>query len=212
VVFDGKDQINLKEDAPYPARFASVYSLTKKLGEDIVNDARGLETVILRPKAMFGPGDRTLLPSLVEAARRRKLPQIGDGRNKVDLTYVDNVVHALMLAMDSPSATGKTYTITNGEHVPLWPTIRSVLLRLGLPSRLRRVPLPLALAAARIMEAAASVTGKVPTLTTYTVAILARTQTYDIGAARRDLGYQPVVPFRDGMEHTLATLRDEVAE
>jgi nucleoside-diphosphate-sugar epimerase len=206
VVFDGRDHVDLREDAPYPRRFTSVYSLTKKLGEDLVNGAfraGWIESVIVRPKAMFGPGDQALLPRLVEVARRKRLPRIGDGRNLVDLTYVENVVHALGLALRSPAAPGNTYTITNGEHVPLWPTVRGVLTRLGLPADMRPLPLPLALAAAKLMEASAGVRGREPLLTTYTVAILARTQTYDIGAARRDLGYEPMVTVAEGIERTL---------
>jgi len=104
VVFDGRDQRLLTEDAPYPRRFASIYSLTKKIGEDRVRAAQELETVILRPKAIFGPGDSSLLPRLIAAARQGRLPQIGDGRNLVDLTYVDNVVHALLLACEAQAA------------------------------------------------------------------------------------------------------------
>jgi nucleoside-diphosphate-sugar epimerase len=207
VVFDGHDHINLPDDAPYPRRFASTYSLTKKLGEDIVNSAAGnLETVILRPKAMFGPGDSALLPRLITAARRGRLPQIGDGKNLVDLTYVDNVVHALTLAMTAPQASGRTYTITNDEHPNLWSVIRTTLARLGLSTDLRRIPMPVALAAAGAMEAIAKITGREPTLTRYSAAILARTQTYDISAAKRDLAYTPLVPFAEGMERTLAFL------
>lgn len=214
VVFDGRDHIMLREDAPYPRRFASVYSLTKKLGEDLVNaeNRRGqLETVILRPKAMFGPGDQSLLPRLVEVARRKRLPQIGDGRNLVDLTYVENVTQALILSLDSPAAPGKTYTITNGEHVPLWPTVRMVLRRTGLPDDLRPLPLPVALALARLMEIGAALRRKEPLLTTYTVGILARTQTYDISAARRDLGYNPTVSVAEGIERTLGDFEQKKA-
>lgn len=208
VVFDGSDQQLLREDAPYPRRFASVYSLTKKLGEDRVRAAsrQGLETVIVRPKAIFGPGDTSLLPRLIDAARRNRLPQLGDGRNLVDLTYVGNVAHALLLAVGSAQAINKTYTITNGEHVPLWEVIRVVLQRLHLSTNLRRVPLPVALAAASLMEATARVMGREPLLTRYSAAILARTQTYDISAAKRDLGYTPLVSIDDGIERTLQAL------
>ncbi len=209
VVFDGRDQHNAPENVPYPRRFSSVYSLTKKLGEDMVN-ASGLETVILRPKAIFGPGDSTLLPRLIEAARQKRLPQIGDGHNLVDLTYVENVVHALLLALDAQAAAGKTYTITNDEHVSLWEVIREVLRRLDLPANLRRVPLSVALAAASLMEMRAALTGKEPLLTRYSALILARTQTYDIGAAKRDLGYVPQVSVAEGIEHTLESLRIQV--
>lgn len=207
VLFDGRDHINLPDNAPYPRRFTSTYSLTKKLGEDLVNAASSsLETVIIRPKAMFGPGDTALLPRLITAARRGRLPQIGGGGNLVDLTYVENVVHALILSMTTSQAVGRTYNITNDEHPNLWTVIRSTLSRLGLSTNLRRIPLPVALAAAAIMEGVAKITGREPTLTRYSAAILARTQTYDISAAKRDLAYAPIVPFAEGMERTLEAL------
>jgi nucleoside-diphosphate-sugar epimerase len=208
VLFNGRDQPLLTDAAPYPARFISTYSLSKKLAEDRVNAAirQGLPALIVRPKAIFGPGDTTLLPRLIQAARQGRLPQIGAGRNLVDLTYIDNVVHALLLALDTPAALGNTYTITNDEHVLLWDVIRTVLHALGIPSQLRRLPLPVALAVAGLMEARARLTGREPLLTRYSVAILARTQTYDITAARRDLGYTPVVSVAEGVRRTLAAL------
>ena len=209
VVFDGRDQRLLTEDAPYPHRFASIYSLTKKIGEDRVRAVQGLETVILRPKAIFGPGDSSLLPRLIAAARQGRLPQIGDGRNLVDLTYVDNVVHALLLACEAQAAVHHTYTITNDEHVPLWEVIRMVLKRLGLSTNLHRIPISVALAAASLMELRAVLTSREPLLTRYSAAILARSQTYDISAAKRDLGYTPQVSIADGIERTLAALEEQ---
>jgi nucleoside-diphosphate-sugar epimerase len=214
VVFDGHDHIELTEAAPYPRHIMSVYSLSKKFGEDRVRAAAagGLETVIVRPKAMFGPGDRALLPRLIAAARQGRLVQVGNGENLVDLTYVENVVDALVAAHDAPAAIGKIFTITNAEHVRLWDVIRNVLQRLGLPTALRRVPVPLALLAARAMEARAWVDGREPLLTAYSAAILARTQTYDIRAARRDLGYVPRVSIAEGIERTLAALGETAGE
>lgn len=211
VVFDGRDQLEASEQVAYPSRFTSIYALTKKLGEDRVRTASeaGLETVILRPKAIFGPGDQALLPRLIAAARQGRLPQIGDGRNLVDLTYVDNVVHALLLAAEVRAAAGKIYTITNGEHVLLWEVIREVLQRLDLSERLRTIPLALALSAAALMEARAALTCVEPLLTRYSVLILARTQTYTIDAARRELGYTPQISLADGIACTLAALKEE---
>jgi 2-alkyl-3-oxoalkanoate reductase len=211
VVFDGRDQQLITEETPYPRRFASIYSLTKKLGEDRIRAAasQGLETVIVRPKAIFGPGDTSLLPRLIDAARRGRLPQIGDGRNLVDLTYVDNVAHALILASETKAAVNNTYTITNDEHIPLWEAIHVVLQRLHLSTHLRRVPLSVVLAAASLMEWRAALTGREPLLTRYSAAILARTQTYDISAAKRDLGYTSLVSFAGGMERTLQALEEQ---
>lgn len=208
VIFDGRDHYECDESYPYPQHFSSAYAATKKMGEDLVNAAcqQGLPTVILRPKAIFGAGDRALLPRLIERARQGRLPQIGNGHNLVDLTYVENVVHALLLAAQAEAAVGKTYFITNGEHCPLWPTIRTVLTRLHFATKLRRLPVGAALLIARLLELNAQRTGREPLLTRYTVGILARTQTYDIRAAQRDLGYQPLVSVAEGLERTLAAL------
>ena len=204
VIFTGRDHRDLTEDAPYPRRFASLYSRSKKLGEDLVNGAASVEAVILRPKAIFGPGDRALLPRIVQAARADRLRQIGDGQNLVDLTYVENVADAVLLALRSPAATGGTYTITNDEHIRLWDLIRTVLRRLSIPADLRAVPLPAALAAATLMELSGYIRGREPMLTRYSTAILGRTQTYDISRARRDLGYQPRISVAEGVERTLS--------
>jgi nucleoside-diphosphate-sugar epimerase len=206
VVFDGSDQLDAREDVPYPQRYSSNYAWSKRLAEECVR-AAGLDAVILRPKAIFGPGDTALLPRLVRAARAGRLPQIGDGRNRVDLTYVANVVHAIALALDAPRAFGGTYTITNDEHVELWPVIRRVLAHCGLDTRLRRIPIALALGLGHTLELSARISGGEPLLTRYTAAILGRHQTYDITAARRDLGYEPIVPFERGLEASLAALQ-----
>lgn len=205
VVFDGFDQVNAREDVPYPTRYSSSYAWSKRLAEECVRAAK-LDTVILRPKAIFGEGDVALLPRIIRAARMGRLPQIGHGRNRVDITYVDNVVHAICLALNAPRAAGRTYTITNGEHVALWPVITRVLACLGLRTELRRIPVYGALAIGRALELYARLAGGEPLLTRYTVSILAREQTYDISAARRDLGYAPIVSFEQGFEATLAAL------
>jgi nucleoside-diphosphate-sugar epimerase len=208
VVFDGRDQVNAPESVPYPRRFASLYSLTKKLAEDRVNAASGdLENVILRPKAIFGPDDTSLVPRLLTAAHAGRLPQIGSGQNRVDLTYVENVVYGIRLALEAPRATGKTYTLSNGEPVLLWDVIRRVLAAAGCRAQVRPLPYPVAWVAAAWMEGRAKLTGREPLLTRYSVAILARTQTYDLSAARRDLGYEPIVPLEEGIQRTLAALK-----
>jgi nucleoside-diphosphate-sugar epimerase len=209
VIFTGADHEYADERRPSARTFTSHYAETKKRAEELVNAAHnsGLATVILRPKAIFGPGDTSLLPRLIAAARASRLRQFGRGDNRVDITYVENVAHAILLALDARAAAGKTYFITNDEHVLLWPLIRRVLHSLHLPSELAPLPVGVALAAARVMEWRAALTKKPPLLTRYSVGVLARTQTYTIAAARRDLGYAPVVPVEQGINHTLTVLR-----
>ena len=221
VMFEGRDQENATEGGRHAWPFLSAYSWTKAHGENHVLIAGGwaghkkrwedispqIETIVLRPKAIFGPGDTSLLPRLLDAARQNRLPQIGNGANRVDLTYVDNVVHSVRLALTRPEAVGGIYTITNGESPRLWNVIRHVLREVGLNDRLRRVPYSLAYAIAACMEAKSAITKREPLLTRYTVAVLGRTQTYDISAAIRDLGYVPQVSLTEGIERAIAVLR-----
>ena len=209
VVFTGRDHEDVDERRPYAPVFTSAYAESKKLAEDRVNAAyrAGLPVVILRPKAIFGPGDRALIPRLLAAARSGRLRQFGSGENRVDLTYVENVAHAILLALESRAAVGRTYFITNDEHVRLWPVIRRLLQSLHLPHQLKPLPLPLAMAVGAWMEGIARVSGREPLLTRYSVGVLARTQTYSIAAARRDLGYAPLVSVEHGINATLAYLR-----
>ncbi|GCE23858.1 NAD-dependent epimerase/dehydratase family protein [Dictyobacter kobayashii] len=206
VTFGGQHQFNVAETSPYPQRFSSPYPLSKYYAEKLVNAATDVQTVILRPHTIFGPGDRWL-PRLLELARQQRLYQIGNGRNRSDVTYVDNVVHALLQALYAQNTSGKTYIITNDEHVVLWSTLRVVLQRLKLPETLRTMPLPFALMLAAAMERRANWTGTTPMWTRYTATMLACTQTFDISAARRDLAYEPVVSVSEGIDRTLDSLK-----
>ena len=206
VVFDGQDQHSLTEDAPYPTRQTSHYSHSKQRAEELVLGARALlEVAVLRPKALYGPGDTSLLPRVLESARRGRLVQIGDGLNRVDLTFVDDAARALVLALEHPGPwpARPLWFVTGGEHVLLWEVIGRTLEQVGLSSRLRRVSLEAALAVAGALEAVARFTRQEPTLTRYTALILARTQTYDLSRIARDLGYVPRVSLEEGLRLTL---------
>lgn len=85
-----------------------------------------------------------------------------------------------------------------------------MLKRLKLSTSLRQIPLSIALAAASLMEMRAALTGREPLLTRYSATILARTQTYDISAAQRDLSYAPPVSIAEAIERTLVALEEEV--
>ncbi len=212
VLFDGRSHRNVNESAPLPKRFASIYSLSKKLGEDLTRDAQSenLETVIIRPKALFGPGDPALLPRVIRAAREGKLVQVGQGRNELDLTFIDNAVDALVLGLERPNIGGRLFHISGGEPIRLWPLLKDVLRRLGLPHELKVVPFRLVYALAFASELRAILNKREPVLTRFGVSLLARTQTFDISLARRELGYEPRVSVQEGIERTLQKFKLDV--
>lgn len=198
-------QWNLTEDEPLPDEHVSVYSETKRLGEERIRalaaSGSGIETVILRPKAIYGPGDTAIFPRLLKSASKNRLPIIGDGETVTNLTHVRDVVAAILLALTSEKAVGGTYVVTGGEDVRIWDVIRDVVTRSGYKAPTRRIALKRAMRAASVLEAVwrtLHLPGE-PPLTTYTAGILGLSQTYDISAARRDLGYEPAISIAEGI-------------
>lgn len=200
-------QLGLRESDPLPDTFVSMYSETKKLAEDRVNAAiaAGMNAVILRPKAIYGPGDNAIIPRLLEAAAKKRLPVIGDGTTITDMTHVDDVIRAIRLALEKDVALGHTYCITGNKDVRIWDLVKDLLDRLGYDPPARTFSLRKAMRIARILEGlwrALPLPGE-PPLTTYKVGILGISQTYDTAAAERDLGYAPKITLEAGMQSVI---------
>jgi nucleoside-diphosphate-sugar epimerase len=205
--FTFTDRLNISEDEPLPSRPVNCYAASKRVAERIVAaaHARGLGAVIVRPRAIFGPGDTALLPRLLRVAGCGWLPLIDGGRATVDITYVDNVADLLWdIAVAPPGVDGRVYNATNGEPWPVSTLLRTIVDALSIRVRFVRVPFPLAYSAAAVLElmAARRPGGQEPPLTRYTVGLLARSQTLSIAAARRDLGYVPRISVSEGIRRT----------
>jgi nucleoside-diphosphate-sugar epimerase len=218
VVYNGRDIAGGDESLPLTSRCPSPYPLTKAVAEREVLAANSpsLGTAALRPHLITGAGDPHLVPRIVAAARAGRLRIVGSGRNRVDITHVENVVDAHLLAEEALSAAGggsrcagKAYFITNGEPVNLWDWINELLASLGESRISRRISLGAAFAAGAAAEAAWTVfrmAGE-PPMTRFIAAELAKDHWFDIAAARRDLGYAP----RIGMGRILEELAASAA-
>ena len=193
----------LTETSPLPARPVNEYARTKLAAERLVLAAKDrLEVVVLRPHALIGVGDAVLLPRLVRAASTGRLRIIGDGRARTDLTCVENAALACRLALEGDAARvgGETFNVTNGEPMGLWEALGQFLAAAGLPTPRGRVPFAVVWAGAALAEAwSRHVSGREPVLTRYGAGVLAFSQTFDIGKARRVLGYQPMIPLAEGL-------------
>ncbi|KAL1833831.1 hypothetical protein ACET3Z_003482 [Daucus carota] len=220
VVFDGVNGIfNGDESLPYPTKHNDSYSATKADGEALVikaNGVNGLLTCCVRPSSIFGPGDKLLVPSLVNAARAGKSKFIiGDGNNMYDFTYVENVAHAHIcaeraLASDGPvalKAAGQAYFITNMEPIKFWEFMSLILDGLGYERPKIKVPVSIMMPIAHLVEAIYTVLApygmKVPQLTPSRVRLLSCNRTFDCSKANDLLGYSPVVPLKEGLTRTI---------
>lgn len=208
-----RDQYAIAETARLPKRPANAYVATKLAAEHAVRRAR-VPHVILRPRGIFGPGDSSIFPRLLRALETRRLPVIGSGETLGDLTYVDNVADAAVLAVEADrAALGETYNVTNAEPVRIWETIAELAGALDLPRPRRRLPLGAALALAGALELRSLATpGRPePLLTRYTVTLLGCTTTLDPSRAMQKLGYRPAVSMHEGLERFVAWWRSEQA-
>lgn len=217
VVFDGTDHDNAAH-LPYPAAYEAHYPETKARAERMVLSANSdaLATIALRPHLIWGPRDPHLLPRLFGRARAGKLRIVGDGRNRVSVTYVDNgaaahVQAADALRPDGPAA-GKAYFVNDPAAIELWPWVNDLFSRVGLAPVVRRVPVGVARAAGGLAEAVWSLFGLAgePPMTRFVAAQLGSSHTYDVVPAVRDFGYAPEVGAVDALERTAAWWKDRL--
>ncbi|MBO9559392.1 MAG: NAD-dependent epimerase/dehydratase family protein [Caulobacter sp.] len=191
-----RDRLGLTESCPFAARPANDYVRTKQRAEALVlaANAPGFATVALRPRALVGPADRTLLPRLQRVARKGVFPVFREGRALIDLTDVRDAADAIIAADRNRAAiAGRAFNISGGAPLPVHALLDVAFDALGLAPK--RVHLPYGGAAiwAHVLEqVCARLPGRPePPVTAYTLATLAFSQTFDLTAARRDLGWTP---------------------
>jgi nucleoside-diphosphate-sugar epimerase len=216
VVFSGGDLENADESVPYPRHFHSNYSETKALAEQKVLAANGAElrTLALRPHLIWGPRDNHIVPRLVARARSGQLRQVGNGRNKVDSTYIDNAASAHVLAADAlernPAAAGRAYFISNAEPRPVWELVNGIIGAAGLPPVKRRISHRSARTIGGALEfvyTALRIRSE-PRMTRFLADELAASHWYNLSAARRELGYEPTVSIDEGLQRLAAWFRE----
>ncbi len=223
VVYAGLDEAGIDESTPYPSSYLTSYPQTKAEAERMVLAANSpaLATVALRPHLIWGPGDQHLVPRLIARAKSGRLRRVGDGRNLVDTTYIDNAVAAQIAALDrlAPGArcAGRAYFIANDEPQPLWGLIDQMLACAELPPVTKSVSPGVAYALGAALEIGHRLWGRQdePPLTRFVARQLSTAHWYDLTAAKRDLGYVPIVRVDEGLRRLrewLHTARGSLAD
>jgi nucleoside-diphosphate-sugar epimerase len=207
IAFGGHDVRNANEEEPLPRKQLAPYTATKAAAERLVIEANSgaLATVALRPHLIWGPGDTQLFPRIAARRRANRLMLVGSGDNLIDCTFVDNAARAHLdaakrLKPGSPVA-GRAYFISQGDPRPVRYLINALLDTASLPPVKRSIPLPVAYAAASLLEIGYKmfhVAGE-PPVTRFSVLELGRDHYFDISAARRELGYHPAVSIEEGL-------------
>ncbi len=193
------------EETPYPRSLPDPYSASKKAAEQLVRAANGeggLATTVVRPGVIWGPGDITIVPRLVDLLRRGQMILIDGGRNLLGLSHIESLARGLALAAAAPGAAGELYHMTDGEEITAREAVDALAAVVGAPRARFSLPYGAVYGIAALVEGAALLARRTtpPRLTRYGVRLVACHCRYDIGKARRELGYEPAVTFREGIK------------
>ena len=223
----GLSQRGIDETTPFPKKHLAWYPETKEIAErrviaangaafasDVPAASRGkLLTCALRPRLIWGPRDRQLVPRLIDRARRGRLARIGDGTNLLDTIYVENAADAHLRALDrlTPGSTvaGNAYYLTQGEPVNCWDWIDRVLAMADLPPVKKAISFRTAWRIGLFYETLYrlfNIKGD-PPMTRFLATQLAGNYWFNISKAKRDLDYQPTISTEEGMRRLERSLK-----
>ncbi len=203
----GQPLVGIDETAPLRPDSPAPYAASKAAAERLVLAANGtgLETVVVRPRFVWGAGDTTVLPEIVTAVRAGRFAWIGGGTHLTDTTHVDNAVEGLLLAARR-GRPGNAYFVTDGEPVVFRAFITELLATRSVPAPTRSLPTGVAKLATSMGETiwrALHLDGA-PPLDRQTLWLSSQECTIDTTRARTELGYRPLRTRAEG----IAELRD----
>jgi nucleoside-diphosphate-sugar epimerase len=198
----GEPLVGVDETAPLRPDSPAPYPATKAKAEQAVRDANrdGFETVVLRPRFVWGKGDTTLLPEMVSMVEAGRFMWVGGGRQLTATTHVANVVEGLMLAAERGKP-GEPYFVTDGDPVVFREFVSDLLRTQDVKPPDRSMPAWAGQALAAVGEPAwkhLPLPGR-PPLARFTYWVLTQECTIDDSKARSELGYAPIVDREQGL-------------
>jgi nucleoside-diphosphate-sugar epimerase len=195
----GQPLVNVDESAPLRPDSPVLYPSSKAKAEEIVRSA-DLETVVVRPRFVWGRGDTTLLPQIVDMVRSGRFRWVGGGRHLTATTHINNTVEGLWLGATKAPA-GGVYFVTDGEPVVFRDFLTALVGTQEVEIPDKSVPAGVANAAARVAEALWRLLRRRgnPPITRFAVWVSSQECTIDISRAERELGYRPVTSREEGL-------------
>ena len=210
VYFEFKDKFSVKE-SNIPRKKVNFYAETKFLAEKTLENYTELKFITLRPRAIFGAGDTTLIPRLLKANNEKFIPITRNDDVTIDITHVKNVCEAIYLAITCDDRfLGNKYNVTNDEPVQLISFLKDLVESSGFEFRSKRLPFFGVYLYAYAVEIFYKyfLAGKEPPVTRYSVGVISFCQTLDIESIKKDLGYKPIVTMEQGKAEVLEWLKN----
>jgi 2-alkyl-3-oxoalkanoate reductase len=195
------------EDAPIQP--ADYYQRSKYEAEPLVLRHAGphLETVILRPAAIYGPGDPERFFMIFKRVAAGTFPMFGSGRTLYHPLYIDNLIDAFLLCLRPGAGNGRAYLIADEKYYSIEEIVRAVARALDVPVRIPHYPIVPVMVLGHIVEKACRPLGVVPPIFPRRVDWFRQNRAFDISRARSELGYRPRVHLDEGLRRTGAWYR-----
>ena len=207
VIHSGGDIEGGDESLPYPDHFIADYPRTKAEAERAVLAAQSdqLNVVALRPHLIWGPGDRHLIPRLIDRAQRGRLRHLAPDK-LVDSVYIEDAARAHWNAFDRLSldadCAGKAYFITQDEPWPIAQLIEGILGAYDLSCPRKTVSPKVAMFLGHSLEVIYRLLriSEEPIMTRFIAEQLSTAHWFNIDAAKRDLSYAPTRTMTQALE------------
>lgn len=190
------------EDAPIQP--ADYYQRTKFEGELVAREYpdKGLDVTILRPAAIYGPGDPERFFLIFRRVAKGTFPMFGDGKTYYHPLYIDNLVDAFVLAMEPGKGRGQAYLIADEQYLEIEDLVRRVGKALNVDVKVPHYPVWPVVAAGHVVEKVCRPLGITPPIFPRRVDWYRQNRAFRIDKAKRDLGYQPRVGIDEGLQRT----------
>lgn len=190
------------EDAPISP--ADYYQKTKYEAEPIVKEYanRGMKTVILRPAAIYGPGDPERFFMIFKRVAKGSFPMFGSGNTLYHPLYIDNLIDAFMICMEPDKGNGREYLIADEEYYPIKEIVKKVGEALNAPLKIKYYPVMPVVIAGHIVEKLCRPLGITPPIFPRRVDWYRQNRAFDITRAKKELGYTPKIGLDEGLRRT----------
>lgn len=197
------------EDSPIAP--SDYYQRTKYEGElvTLAHHERGLPSTILRPNAIFGPGDPGRYYMIFKRVQKGSFPMFGSGKTLYHSLYIDNLVDAFMLAEQPGLGLGQAYLIADEHHVEIEDLVRRVARAMGTEVKIPHYPIWPLVVAGHVVEKACKPFGISPPIFPRRVDWFRLDRAFDVGKAKRELGYNPKIGLDEGLRRAYAWYRAE---
>jgi len=195
-------EIPSSETSPFNP--GDIYQRSKLAGEELFREAmkEGLSGAIVRPGAIYGPGDTRLL-KIFKLVNRGIFPLFGGGKNFYHLSYIDDLVDGFILCGSHPNAAGETFILCSDEYQTLQALTSTIANELAVRKPWFKPPITPILLLAKLCENICRPFGIEPPLHTRRVEFFIKSRAFSNAKARSTIGFEPKVSTQDGVRRTI---------